>query len=293
MEKEPRLVGNRGFKIGAAGGALGVFIGLIQLVAGSHVGSLNGNNEGTLAPGLLTLLLSAFAIYCSYRASRETSPDLERRIGWVIGIAIPAGIGFMTTGLLWSIPGVVLLAASGSLIREIIREIGEKELKTILSIPIWKRSLLCAGFLLIIFPAVLGSFIEGSELASLEQGGDEYFVRPPDRVLKEEADGTTSSSGVTGVLIIHIMMVFGAIVALITGNLGARTLSISTSLLVLVSLLFFFFFLPNIMFIEGARFSQFEALHFSALSGGWFMSVSGTLLILVPELVIKGTEEPG
>lgn len=289
MGTEQRQAGSGTFSIGAAGGALGVIAGLVQLMAGSHAGFLTGSREDTLALGLVTILISAFAIYSSHRASQETSLDRDIRIGWVLGVVIPASIGFMTAGLLWIVPGVFLLAASSLCMREIVREIGREGLRKITRIPVWKRVLLLVGFMSIMFPAVFGGFIGGSELVSLDQGDANFEVRSLDLVVREEPEGATSSSGVTGVLLLHMVMIFGGIIALVTGNLGARTLTISSSLLVLVSLLFFFYLLPNILFIGGAKFSQFDAEHFSALSGGWFMSVFGSLLLLVSQFVERSS----
>ncbi|MGA1820071.1 MAG: hypothetical protein ACMUHU_03580 [Thermoplasmatota archaeon] len=285
MEKETRQRGAENFKVGAGGGALGVLAGLIQLVFGSDLGILTGNKDNPFALGLVTILLSAFALYCSYRASNETSTDVNKRLAWILGILLPAGICFTTAGLIWMVPGILLLGASLRFIRDLKREFEEKDLELIPEIPRWKRTVILAGALVILIPVIFGGFVPTTELAYLEQDGDEYFVRPIERVVIEGAGGEDSSSEVTGVMIIHILMVLGALVALVTGQLGARILTIASAVIVVVSLLFFFFLLPNILFIEGAKFSQFDGEHFSALSGGWFMAMFGSILLLASQFI--------
>jgi len=261
--------------------------GLFELFEGDNLPTLTGSEEDTLALGLITIIISLFAAYCIYRASGERSTDLNRRIGWLLGAFIPGIIGFTTAGLIWILAGGLFIGTSVLLFIDLVNEFREKDLELIPEIPRWKRTTILVGALVILVPVIFGGFLTIMELAHMEQDGSEFFVKPMDQVVREGLQGEGSRSEVTGVMIIHIVMVIGALVALITGQLGARTLTISASVVIVVSLLFFFFLLPNILFIEGAKFSQFDGEHFSALSGGWFMAMFGSLLLLGSQLYNK------
>ncbi|MGA1792328.1 MAG: hypothetical protein ACMUHM_00095 [Thermoplasmatota archaeon] len=284
---------HKAFRNGVIGGALGAITGLVVLTAGDSIPALTGNKEDTLALGLITIIISIFAAYCIHRASKETSTDLNRRIGWLLGAFIPGIIGFTTAGLIWILPGGLFIGTSVLLMVDLIDEFKEKDLDLFPEQPRWKRTVILAGALVILIPVIFGGFVPTTEMAHLEQDGDEYFVRPIDRVIVEGAGGEDSSSEVTGVMMIHIVMIIGAMVALITGQVGARILTIASAVIVAVSLLFFFLLLPNIMFVEGAKFSQFDAEHFSALSGGWFMAMFGSLLLLISQFLKRENDEEG
>jgi len=286
-KKEVTTRKKRALRNGVIGGGLGALTGLFQLLTGGSLPTLTGNKEDNLALGLITIIISIFAAYCIYRASEETSTDPNRRIGWLLGAFIPGVIGFTTAGLIWILAGGLFIGTSILLVIDLIHEFREKSLDIIPKLPRWKRTIIFAGSLSILIPIILGNFITVTELAHLEQDGNEYFVKPIDQVTMESSQGDDSSSEVTGVMMINIVMLLGAFVAFITGNLGAKILTIASAVIIAVSLLFFFFLLPNILFVEGAKFSQFDGDHFSALSGGWFMAMFGSLLLLVSQLYKK------
>jgi hypothetical protein len=106
-----------------------------------------------------------------------------------------------------------------------------------------------------------------------------------DNIRKEGADGNITNSEVPGVLIVHLVLMIGGSAALISGQIGARTIAILTGVMVMVALVFFFIFIPNLMFIQGARMTQFNGDHFSSISGGWYIAMVGSLLLVVSQFI--------
>ncbi|MGA1873345.1 MAG: hypothetical protein ACMUHY_06705 [Thermoplasmatota archaeon] len=280
----------RALRSGLTGGILGALTGLVQISAGGNLPALTGNKEDTFVLGLITIIISAFASYCIHRASRETSTDLNRRIGWFLGALIPGVAGFTTVGIIWIVPGGLFLGTTFLLVLDLVEEFDKKDIKIISCMPRWRRVSVLTGFIVIMIPLIFGSFLRSTELASLEGEEEDISVEPMDLVVRESAEGVISRSEVTGVLIVHAVMLIGGIATLVTGQLGARTLTIGFAVLILVALVFFFLFLPNIMFVGGADFTQFQTDHFRALSGGWFMAMFGSLLILATHFIDRGAD---
>jgi hypothetical protein len=272
-------------KLGMAGGGMGLLTGLAQIVSGSKLSSITGHEEDTLILGLLTIISSGFALYCTYRSSRETSTDINKRIAWLLGIAIPSIIGFTTVGFLWILPGPILFVAVGILIYEMVKEFEEAGEKVIALVPHWKRTAALAGVFVIIIPLVFGSFTENTELSSFKDDEGTYYIQPLNSVKKEGADGNETSSQVAGIMIVHMVLMIGAFAALVSGQLGARTITIAVGVAIALALLFFFIFIPNILFIEGARMNQFDSDHFSSISGGWYMAMFGAILLVASQFI--------
>ena len=294
MDTEEEFVRPRkalALKLGMAGGGVGLISGFVQVVSGSKLSSVTGHEENTLALGLLTIILSIFALYCTYRSSREDSMDVNKRIAWLLGIAIPSITCFTTVGYLWIPPGLIFIVVIGILILEMIREFEEAGEKVIASVPHWKRTAALAGVFVILIPLVFGSFTENTELSSYKDEDGSYFVQPMDSVKKEGNDGSVTNSGVAGVMIVHLVLMIGAFSALISSQLGARTVTITVGVILLITLLFFFIFIPNILFIEGAQMVQFDSDHFSSLSGGWYMAVLGSILLIGSQFVKLRTDK--
>jgi len=220
---------------------------------------------------------------------KETSTDVNRRIAWFLMTTLPAVLGFVTVGLIWILPGALLIVATVLFIRDLVIDHREKGLGIISEIPHWKRTVVLAGVLVIILPVIFGNYIVPLELAQLEQNENEFHVRPMDQVLREGPDGNTSRSEVSGVMIVHIILIVCSLTALVAGQLGARNITVASGVFICVSLLFFFLLLPNILFSEGSDFTQFEGEHFSAIAGGWFMAFFGSILIVASQFLKSGS----
>jgi hypothetical protein len=294
MQTEEKVMRPRkalALKLGMAGGGMGLLSGFVHLVSGSRLSSITGHEENTLVLGLLTIIFSGFALYCTYRSSRETSIDINRRIAWLLGILIPSVICFTTVGFLWILPGFVFFIAVGILVYEMIKEFEEAGELIIATVPYWKRTTTLAGVFVIIIPLVFGTFTENTELSSFKDDEGTYYIHPMSSVKKEGIDGNETSSQVIGVMIVHMVLMIGAFSALISGQLGARTITIGVGVGIALALLFFFIITPNILFIEGARMSQFDADHFSSISGGWYMAMFGTILLVASQFIKLGKDK--
>ncbi len=277
------------FKLGLAGGGIGLLSGLVQLIGGENISTITGHKDDTFILGLLTIIISGLAIYCVFRSSRETKMDINRRIGWFLGISIPAILCFFTVGYLWILSSVLLLVSTGIFINDMIKEFKESGESIISSLPHWKRTVALVGVLLIMIPLVFGSFTENTELASFQDEEGSYYIKPMATV--ERAGQNSTSSTVTGVLLVHLILLIGGIVALISGQLGARSITIFGGVVIMVTLLFFFFFIPNILFIQGAQMTQFDKDHFSSISGGWYIAVFGAAVLIASQLIGPNKED--
>ena len=127
------------------------------------------------------------------RSSREASTDVNKRIAWLLGIAVSSITCFTTVGYLWIPPGLIFIVVIGILILEMIREFEEAGEKVIASVPHWKRTAALAGVFVIIIPLVFGTFTENTELSSYKDEDGSYFVQPMDSVRKEGNDGNVTN----------------------------------------------------------------------------------------------------
>jgi hypothetical protein len=97
--------------LGLTGGGLGIAAGIIQAVAGSRIPAWAGGKASPVPLGLLTIVLSAVALACGLGLlAKRASPG--RCAALAAGLVIPAGICFTTVGMLWYLPGTLLLAAT-------------------------------------------------------------------------------------------------------------------------------------------------------------------------------------
>jgi len=92
-------------------GGLGIAAGIIQAVAGSRIPAWTGGKASPVPLGLLTIVFSAVALACGLGLlAKPASPG--RCAALAAGLVIPAGICFSTVGMLWYLPGTLLLAAT-------------------------------------------------------------------------------------------------------------------------------------------------------------------------------------
>lgn len=99
-------------RLGLIGGGLGGLAGIVQLAFGSRIPGLTGAKASPVALGVLTVGLSIVAMLSGVLLRR--GPDLApgRRLVAVAGLFVPGALCFSTVGILWYLPGVLLLAAA-------------------------------------------------------------------------------------------------------------------------------------------------------------------------------------
>jgi hypothetical protein len=272
-------------KLGIAGGASGMIAGLIQLSAGGRLSDITGHKDDPFTLGIITIILSGFSLYCVYHAEKGTSKDLTKRIAPILGISIPAIACFTTVGYLWFLPGPLLFSSAVIYLISLRREIGEGDGWGLPPIPLWRRWVIAIGALLAVSPFLLGWAVDPLSLAVHEADDEKYMVGPVDVVEHEHANGTITRSEVTGVLIVHAGLLLGGGVMLVGGQLGSRPLAIGGGAFSLLILLMFFIMMPTILFNQGAEMDDLSSAHFGALSFGFFLSVTGTLAVIISQFL--------
>ena len=101
-----------GYRIGMAGGVLGIVAGIVQLGWGDVNSDWMGNKLHPVQLGIITILLSVIALAgVSFLARRADAPMRERVLATIL-IGLAAGICFTTVGRLWYVPGPLLIVAA-------------------------------------------------------------------------------------------------------------------------------------------------------------------------------------
>jgi hypothetical protein len=96
--------------VAAAAVLLGVFAGLVQLVAGSSIPEWTGNKMDPAGLGLATIVLSLVAGVALWQLRRPL-PAWARVACALVSVAC-AAVCFSTVGRLWYVPGALLLLAT-------------------------------------------------------------------------------------------------------------------------------------------------------------------------------------
>lgn len=98
--------------LGLLGGGLGALAGITQLAVGSRIPGLTGAKAEPIALGSLTVGLSIVAVLAAVllRSDREVGDG--RRIAAAAGLLVPGALCFSTVGILWYLPGALLLTAA-------------------------------------------------------------------------------------------------------------------------------------------------------------------------------------
>ncbi|MET3803017.1 MFS family permease [Nakamurella sp. UYEF19] len=99
--------------LGLCGGILGILAGLAQTTLGSRIPEWTGHKASLVALGLLTVGLSVIGVLCALLLLRHPELTPQRRIAVAVGLFVAGGLCFSTAGILWYLPGVLLLGASG------------------------------------------------------------------------------------------------------------------------------------------------------------------------------------
>ena len=110
-------------RLAAIGGIVGIVAGVAQASIGSRIPDWSGNKDQPVALGLLTVALSASVIVAAQTLRPADAPRGEVRMTttlpattlpattlWLFVVAVVCS---STVGRLWTIPGVLLLAAAG------------------------------------------------------------------------------------------------------------------------------------------------------------------------------------
>jgi hypothetical protein len=98
--------------LAVAGATLGVIAGLVDVAIGASIRAWVGNKLDTTTLGVATVILSGVSLAAGVEWHRPGGRAAGRRLATVLGLLVPAGVCFTTSGRLWFVPGVLLLSAS-------------------------------------------------------------------------------------------------------------------------------------------------------------------------------------
>ncbi len=87
-------------QIGKLGSSLGALAGVIELSIGTKILSWIGNKENPFVLGLVTVILSMFALFSIVSVGRRVSINNDRKLAIFLGVFLPAAICFTTVGRL-------------------------------------------------------------------------------------------------------------------------------------------------------------------------------------------------
>lgn len=98
-------------RLGVLGGGLGVVAGVVQTTVGSRIPEWTGDKADPVRLGLLTIGLSLVAIAMAVWQLRS-GLGIAARGAAALGLLVPSLVCLTTVGLLWLVPGVVILVAA-------------------------------------------------------------------------------------------------------------------------------------------------------------------------------------
>lgn len=269
--------------LGIIGGILGMIIGLIIIFAGRSLTWSTGYEEGTLIFGMITFILSLTALYSSLRWRYIKEGGQKGEFSIMIGILAPAAICFSTAGLLWLVPGPIMIISSGILGRRIYKRFKQSETDA-QKISIGFRGahalLVTIGAVLISVPILIGPLIGELGLLNIDVEGRESGTRPMDIVWSDGGPEERVEEHVLGVLLVHIVLLLSSISLVITGIMSRRNVAIGISIFTLVLMIFFFLSIPNVLFNVEVDIDQFSGEHFRSISAGMIVVIIGSALAL-------------
>lgn len=272
-----------GATLGIIGGVVGILTGLVQMSEGESLRWLTGYNASPVIMGIITILLSFTALYSAFRW-KYPSKRGQNDVAVLVGLLAPAVICFYTSGLLWFVPGPLLLVSSAIIAGRMMEKrkgskmgAGSKE-----RVPFRGRHafLVILGAVLISLPVVLGPLFHGVDLVNTEVRGVEAGTAPLGIVWSEDMDGNVSREEVHGVFAMHILLLVSALALIMSGIFSGRNIGIGISTSVLVLLIFFFIFIPNILFTTGMDIQQFSTEHFGSMGPGMYCCLIGSSMVL-------------
>ncbi|TFG15772.1 MAG: hypothetical protein EU535_00830 [Promethearchaeota archaeon] len=290
------------FLVGVLGSILGVIIGFIEFSIGSSIGEWIGNKEDPMTLGIITMLLSIIALTSSLYGylKQEFSKNLILLI--IIGQLLPTVICFTTVGLLWFIPGPILLLGlifqtKEFWINKSVDINAKGEIKKFY-IKGWELSgklarnfaLICS--ILCLFSVFMGFFTEVFSLYYLKiiQGNSIHFywILPMDYIKQQTVKKGISSTRYienTFIMIIYIILLIGGSLALISSLTRSRIFVIISATIILIGLVLFIILLPGIL--QAIGYNIYDMQGVSTLGLTWYIHLICGILIFIVGLFIN------
>jgi hypothetical protein len=270
-------------KLGTWGAMLGMLAGLVELSIGSQIRPWIGDKENPVVLGIVTLLLSGMAFAVMIIASRRDALTRDGKLGIFLGVLLPAAICFTTVGRLWYLPGILLMGSVLMLafefwIKPQAGELPAAHKRT-------RKTIATVGSLLILVSIGLAFWKStfGLFLAEIPVRADRVRLEilPMDFVRR-----TTFSKGASlienletsQVMVIYILLIVGAVLALIASLASSRLFTGIGGGVVLIGLLLTLVWLPWIL--SPTQYAPAYASLLRSLGWGWYLSAAGMVMIL-------------
>lgn len=91
---------------------LGIMLGSAESVFGDRILTFIGNKNSYVLLGFITMILNSVILITVLYTKTHTSLNNDQKLGVILGIILPAGICFTTIGMLWYIPGTLLILSA-------------------------------------------------------------------------------------------------------------------------------------------------------------------------------------
>ena len=277
------------YQLGVIGSVLGSLAGLIELTVGAQIRPWIGNKENPAVLGVITLFLSSMAFGAVISAHNLEFPTHDNKLAIFLGVFLPAMICFTTVGRLWYLPGTLLTVIASLLAYQYWFSAEPASLAgTSLNIG---QLVAGAGSLLILVSVGLGFWkslfgLYHSEI-QVEAEQIRYEVVPMDfiRITNLSTAPTIENVEASRVMYVYIFLILGGALAFIASLTTSRLFLGIGGGIALTGLILFLVWLPAILTQVGTV-RTFESLLDLArsLAWGWYLSLSGTGLILVISL---------
>ncbi|MFX0073023.1 MAG: hypothetical protein ACFFAO_18250 [Candidatus Hermodarchaeota archaeon] len=288
--------------ISIGGAVLGILVGLIEFTIGPSIRNLIGNKEDPLTLGIITMLLSSIIFFAGLYEYRSKESPKNVTIGILIAQLFPAVVCFTTVGLLWFIPGPVILFSIflQSYIfwkgRDLDHDIERNN--DPFQIMGWQLSrksskrLSITGSLLVILSIILGFISDIFCLYFLEVTKNStthsYSIVPIDIIKHVIIRGKSTKIELienTYVMIIYIILLIGGSLSIIVSITASRLFAIIGGILVIFGLFLFIGLLPSILNSIGYGFQT--DYNISTLGISWYMALLGGLCVIIGGLFIN------
>lgn len=265
-------------RLGTWGAALGMLAGGVELSFGVHIRPWIGNKEDPFVLGLLTLVLSGLA-WISIRIARKHVPySADSKLAMILGVLVPAGVCFTTVGMLWYLPGILLLVSASLLTADIWRD------RPHTAIHPWRWvSGLGALMSLLLFGAAFWRDTFGlyREMVPVRSARILLQILPMDvlrRTVHAFGVARVETFESSTVMVVYLLFALGATISLVASLTSSRLFIRIGGGMSLAGLLFFLWQLHAIFF--QANFHSISPLWVS-LGWGWYLSMLGTALTLL------------
>jgi hypothetical protein len=266
------------FRVGSWGAVLGMLAGLVETTIGASVRPWIGNKETPFVLGLVTLLLSGLALMTIRLVQEHAPQNGDSKLAAILGVLLPAGVCFTTVGMLWYVPGIMLSASAVLLIANFWRDLSRSTIQS------W-RWIIGLGALtgLVSFFAALWRDTFGLFSGMVLVRADRLLVEilPMDIVRRTNyafGMARTETLESSTIMVVYLLMVLGASVSLLAGLAPSRLFAKIGGGMSLAGMMLFLWQLPVILLQVNY---QSASPVWSSLGAGWYLSMLGTVLILL------------